>query len=373
MGALDGLLVVSMDQAVAAPFAASRLADAGARVIKVERHGGDFARDYDRVANEQSAFFVWLNRGKESLELDIKSEDDVALLKRMLARADIFLQNLAPGAIGRVGLDAETLSALNPRLISCSISGYGEEGPYADMKAYDLLVQAETGLASITGTPDAPGRVGVSICDIASGMYAYTAILEALQERVQTGKGVHLQVSMFDALSDWMTVPLLYQELGGITPPRTGMHHSIIAPYGTFKIGDGSNIVLAIQNQREWVRFCAVVMNDETFGADPRFDSNEARVANRGVLTEAIEAEFASLTRDEVVARLRDAKVAYGALNTVADLAEHPQLRRTEVETPKGPVNIVATPIRRSTSEHRLGPVPALGAHSASLREEFSN
>ena len=373
MRALDGVLVVSMDQAVAAPFCASRLADAGARVIKVERKGGDFARDYDRVAEDQSAFFVWLNRGKESLELDIKSADDVALLERMLSKADVFLQNLAPGSVGRIGLTPERLRELNPRLITCSISGYGEEGPYAAMKAYDLLVQAETGLASITGTPDAPGRVGVSICDIASGMYAHTAILEALYERDRTGVGAHIQVSMFDALSDWMTVPLLYQELGGKAPARTGMHHSIIAPYGAFAIGDGSEIVLAIQNQREWVQFCEHVMCNPGFGTDPRFATNEARMANREALTEAIEAEFSTLTRAEVTGRLATARVAYGALNSVADLSVHPQLRRETVETPNGPVRVVATPIRRDPNPHQAGAVPALGSHSASIRKEFSD
>ena len=372
MRALDGVLVVSMDQAVAAPFCASRLADAGARVIKVERKGGDFARDYDRVAIGQSAFFVWLNRGKESLELDIKSPEDVALLERMLVRADVFLQNLAPGSIGRIGLTPERLQALNPRLITCSISGYGEEGPYAEMKAYDLLVQAETGLASITGTPDAPGRGGVSICDIASGMYAHTAILEALYERERTGLGTHIQVSMFDALSDWMTVPLLYQELGGKAPARTGMHHSMIAPYGAFAIGDGSEIVLAIQNQREWVQFCEHVMRDPAFGADPRFETNESRLANRGALTDAIESEFAPLTRAEVTERLGAARVAYGALNSVEALSKHPQLRRDTVQTPKGPVEVVATPIRRHRNPHQAGAVPALGAHSDSIREEFN-
>lgn len=373
MRALDGLLVVSMDQAVAAPFCASRLADAGARVIKVERKGGDFARDYDRVAQDQSAFFVWLNRGKESLELDIKSPDDVALLERMLSQADIFIQNLAPGSVARIGLTYERLREINPRLIVCSISGYGEEGPYADMKAYDLLVQAETGLASITGTPDAPGRVGVSICDIASGMYAHTAILEALYERERTGVAAHLQVSMFDALADWMTVPLIYEELGGRAPGRTGMHHAIIAPYGAFAVGDGSEIVLAIQNEREWLQFCEHVMLDPAFGTDLRFATNQSRMEYREALTNAIETEFSSLTREEVVGRLARAKVAYAALNTVADLSVHPQLRRATIETPNGPVSVVATPIRRTPNPHKTGAMPALGADSMAIRKEFAD
>ncbi|MGK0172920.1 MAG: itaconate CoA-transferase [Gammaproteobacteria bacterium] len=369
--ALDGLLVVSIDQAVAAPFAASRLADAGARVIKVERHGGDFARDYDSVAQGQSAFFVWLNRGKESIEVDIKSPADVALLRRMLAQADVFIQNLAPGAAARAGLDAASLREANPRLITCSISGYGEDGPYADMKAYDLLVQAETGLASITGTADAPGRVGVSICDIASGMYAYTAILEALVERDRTGEGCALEVSMFDAMADWMTVPLLFEELGNGAPARTGMHHAIIAPYGAFAVGDGTEIVLAIQNQREWHSFCEHVMRVPSLAIDARFDSNETRGANRPELAALIEQEFSTLTRDEVVERLRKANVAYGALNTVADLSAHPQLRRQRVSTPRGEVSLVNSPIRRRPNPHSLGAVPALGQHSADIRKEF--
>lgn len=370
--ALEGILVISMDQAVAAPFAASRLADAGARVIKVERHGGDFAREYDRIALGQSSFFVWLNRGKQSVELDIKSVDDVALLTRMISRADVFIQNLAPGAAARAGLGAAALRALNPRLITCSISGYGEEGPYADMKAYDLLVQAETGLASITGSPDSPGRVGVSICDIASGMYAHTAILEALYERESTGVGVDIQVSMFDALADWMSVPLLYQEMGGGAPARTGMHHAIIAPYGAFAVGDNTEVVLAIQNQREWVSFCEHVMANSAFASDERFASNEARMANREALTAAIEAVFSKLTRVAVEARLRTAKVAFGALNTVADLSQHPQLRRTQVPTPNGDVKLVATPIRRHPNHHTLGAVAALGEHTDQVRQEFS-
>jgi crotonobetainyl-CoA:carnitine CoA-transferase CaiB-like acyl-CoA transferase len=369
---LEGVLVVALEQAIAAPFATSRLADAGARVIKVERREGDFAREYDRVLDGESAFFVWLNRGKESLVLDIKDADDQDLLARLLEQADVFVQNLVPGALQRIGLDPKDLRTRYPRLICCSISGFGPDGPYRDMKAYDMLVQGETGLASITGTPDAPGRVGVSICDIASGMYAQTAILEALFERERTGQGQLIDISMFDALADWMTVPLLYQENTGKPPARTGMHHAIIAPYGAFDVGDGTQVIIAVQNPREWSRFCETVLLQPEIAADRRFVDNEARVANMVELRAIVEAAFAALTRTEVVERLRTAKIAYGSLNTVADLAAHPQLRRARIGAQLGPVDLVATPIRRDQAAHGLGNVPKLGEHSERIREEFS-
>ena len=368
--ALDGIVVVAIEQAVAAPFATSRLADAGARVIKIEREAGDFARGYDSAVQGQSAFFVWLNRGKESVVLDIKSAADVTLVKQIISSADVFVQNLAPGAAERSGLGSDQLRVANPRLITCDISGYGVEGPYADMKAYDMLVQAETGLASITGTADAPGRVGVSICDISSGMYAQTAILEALFERERTGLGKGLQISMFDSLADWMTVPLLLEEFTGKSPGRTGMQHAFIAPYGAFKAADGE-VVLAIQNEREWASFCgAVLMLPELIG-DERFNNNQDRATNRHALTAVIEAVFCTLSRDEVTARLSKASIAYAALNSVGDLSDHPQLRRNAVRSANGDIPLVDTPIRRSSDAHELGAVPSLGQHTDAIRAEF--
>ena len=371
-GPLDGVLVVSMDQAVAAPFAASRLADGGARVIKVERPGGDFARAYDRVANGESAYFTWLNRGKESVELDIKDAGDRALLGRMIAAADIFMENLAPGAAKRAGLDAPTLRAAHPRLIVCSISGYGKDGPYRDMKSYDMLVQAESGLASITGSPEAPARVGVSVCDIAAGMYAHTAILEALLRRGRTGEGDGIEVSLFDAMADWMTVPLLYHDLGGRGPSRVGLRHPAIAPYGVYDLKDGEQIVIAIQNEREWGRFAARILGQPAWAETGPFKDAVSRVANREDLEEAVGAVFARHTRDHLARELKAAAIAYGFVNTVADLSVHPALGQFTVETPSGPVSMPAPPARRASGDIRPGAVPALGAHTAALREEFA-
>jgi crotonobetainyl-CoA:carnitine CoA-transferase CaiB-like acyl-CoA transferase len=370
-GPLDGLLVVSLEQAVAAPYCASRLADAGARVIKIERPEGDFARGYDRVARGQSAYFVWLNRGKESIALDIKAVADKALLARMIARADVFIQNLAPGAAARAGFASAELRTRQPRLITCDISGYGEEGPYAAMKAYDLLVQAESGLTAITGRPEGPGRVGVSVCDIAAGMYAYMGVLEALIERGQSGHGKGVAVSLFDGMADWMTVPLLHQTYGDGAPPRVGLNHPSIAPYGAYAAADGE-IVLSIQNEREWRRFCAEVLERPELAADPRFADNLARVANRLALDREIAAVFDALGRDALVARLRAAAIAYGALNSVADLERHPQLRRATVATPGGAVELVAPPARVAGQGPALGPVPALDQHGAAIRAEFA-
>jgi len=370
-GSLEGLLVVSLEQAVAAPYCASRLADAGARVIKVERPEGNFARGYDRVAKGESAYFVWLNRGKQSIALDIKKPDDKALLGRMVAAADVFIQNLAPGAAARAGFGSTELRARHPRLIACDISGYGEEGPYAEMKAYDLLVQAESGLAAVTGRPEGPGRVGVSVCDIAAGMYAYAAILEALLARRKTGQGRAVAVSLFDGMADWMTVPLLHQVYGGQAPPRVGLNHPSIAPYGVYACGDGE-IIISIQNEREWRRFCAEILQQEALADDPRFADNGARVANRPALDGEIARVFGGLTRTAVIERLTAARIAYGAVNAVADLARHPQLRRTSVETPSGALELVAPPARTAGSEASFGPVPACDEHGAALRREFS-
>jgi len=370
-GALDGILVVSVEQAVAAPYCSSRLADAGARVIKVERPDGDFARSYDRVAKGQSAYFVWLNRGKESIALDIKNSDDAALLHRILEQADVFIQNLSPGAAARAGFGADALRAANPRLITCDISGYGEDGPYRDMRAYDLLVQAESGLCSVTGTPDGPGRVGVSVCDIACGMAAHAAILEALIHRKRTGEARAIKSSLFDGMADWMTVPYLHEVYGGAAPKREGLHHPSIAPYGAYAARDGRQVVFAIQNQREWRRLCETVLENPTLADDPRFHDNVARVTNRPELDAAINAVFSTLAREEIVARLNAAQIAYGNVSSVADFAAHPQLRKMEVGTPEGPIDVVAPPARVVGLEPSPHPVPALDEHGASIRADF--
>lgn len=369
---LAGLLVVALEQAVAAPFCTSRLADAGARVIKVERAEGDFARAYDTVADGESAYFVWLNRGKESLALNIKDPRDVALLQRILAEADVFIQNLAPGAAARAGFDSAVWREKNPKLITVDISGYGDEGPYAQMKAYDLLVQCETGLASITGAPEQPGRVGVSICDIACGMYAHAAVLEALFERERTGRGQGLAVSLFDALAEWMTVPLLHQEHSGEPPPRIGLHHPSIAPYGSYRCGDGQSVVISIQNQREWEAFCSTVLQQPEVAYRTEFATNSDRYRNRGALDVVIDTVLTGLTRDEVVSRLKAGDVAFGAVNSVADLSDHPQLRRQAVTTPSGQTALVAPPVRLASGQRALGPVPTVGQHSEPLRSEFA-
>ncbi len=368
---LDGVTVVSLEQAVAAPYCSSRLADAGARVIKVERPEGDFARGYDRVVLGQSAYFVWLNRGKESIVLDIKQPDERDLLRRMIAGADIFIQNLVPGAAARAGLGSDELRRRDPGLITCDISGYGETGPYAAMKAYDLLVQAESGLASVTGRPEGPGRVGVSVGDIAAGMYAYMGILEALIARRESGRGRALAVSLFDGLADWMTVPLLHQTYGGRSPERAGLHHPSIAPYGAYGAADGE-LLVSIQNEREWKRFCNQVLLRPELALDSRFSDNPARVANRPALDREIAAVFGALARATLVERLGDAGIAYGALNTLEDLAQHPQLRRITVETPEGEVGLVAPPLRVVEEPPVLGPVPSLDQQGTLLREEFA-
>ncbi len=370
-GPLDGVLVVALEQAVAAPFATSRLADAGARVIKVERAEGDFARGYDRAAKGMSSYFAWLNRGKESLVLDIKAPGDRALLDRLVARADVFVQNLAPGAVRRLGLDAATLRAVRPRLITCDISSYGANGPYAARKGYDLLLQAETGLASVTGTPEAPGRVGVSVCDIATGMYAVQAILEALIARGRTGAGEAIAVSLFDALADWMAVPLIQAEASGANPVRVGLAHVSIAPYGAYACADGSEVLIAVQNGREWESLCLRVLGRPDLATDPRFSDNPARVANREALDAALRPPLAAFTRADLIAALDAAGIAFGAVNTVLDLAAHPHLRRITVDTPGGPVSLPAPAAVRS-GRPVPGAAPELGAHSAALRAEFS-
>jgi crotonobetainyl-CoA:carnitine CoA-transferase CaiB-like acyl-CoA transferase len=369
---LAGLLVVALEQAVAAPYCSSRLADAGARVIKIERPEGDFARGYDSAAAGLSSYFVWLNRGKQSLVADIKDADDAALLHRILARADVFIQNLAPGAATRAGFGAETLRARHPRLITVDISGYGTGHAYADMKAYDLLVQAETGLAAITGDPAGPGRVGVSVSDIACGMSAYAAVLEALIARGLTGQGRRLDISLFDATADWMNVPLLYAEGTGTAPRRLGLAHPSICPYGAFALADDSLVLISIQNEREWAAFCAGVLDAPALASAPGFDSNNARVANRAVVDARVGASFAGMDRAEAERRLRASRTAYGFVNSVFDLARHPALRRIEVATPGGGVALVAPPAIHDGAVPVLGAVPAIGEHGAAIRAEFA-
>jgi itaconate CoA-transferase len=368
---LANLLVVSLEQAVAAPYCSSRLADAGARVIKIERPEGDFARGYDKAANGLSSYFVWLNRGKQSLVADIKEPGDAALLHRILGKADVFIQNLAPGAAARSGFGSAELRERYPRIITVDISGYGETGDYASMKAYDLLVQAESGLAMITGHPAGPGRVGVSACDIACGMAAHAGVLEALIARGITGQGDALKVSLFDGMADWMNVPLLFYEGTGHAPARLGLAHPSICPYGAFETKDRALVLISIQNEREWVEFCAKFLDEPDLPKQTGFETNVIRVANRATVDAHVGATFAKLTRDEAAAKLRAANTAYGFVNDVAAFSHHPALRRQTVETPNGPVAIAAPPVLRDM-ERKLGPVPAIGEHSASIRSEFA-
>ena len=336
---LEGLLVVSMEQAVAAPTCSAKLCDAGARVIKIERAEGDFARGYDAAAKGLSTYFVWLNRGKESLCLNIKEAADRALLEALVAKADVFIQNLAPGAMARAGFGSAALREKHPRLITVDISGYGEEGEYAAMKAYDLLVQAESGLASVTGRAEGPGRVGFSVCDIACGTMAHAAVLEALIERGITGRGKGIAVSLFDGMADWMNVPLLYFEGTGKTPARIGMAHPSLCPYGAFATSDGAQILISIQNEREWADFASHFLGDASLTTRAEYATNMARVANRPMVDAHIAGVFASRTRGECVAALGAANTAYGFINGVDGLSTHPALRRVTVETERGPVD----------------------------------
>jgi itaconate CoA-transferase len=369
---LQGLLVVSLEQAVAAPYCSSRLADAGARVIKVERAEGDFARGYDSAVQGLSSYFVWLNRGKESLVADIKQPSDAGLLHRLLARADVFIQNLAPGAAARSGFGSEALRARHERLITVDISGYGETGEYATMKAYDLLVQAEAGLSMVTGLPAGPGRVGVSIADVGCGMNAYTGVLEALIERTRTGHGKRLQVSLFDAVADWMNVPLLYFEGTGKAPQRLGLAHPSICPYGAFATKDGALVLISIQNEREWGTFCAVFLDDSALPQQPGFENNNVRVANRTMVDARVGQAFATLTRDEAAAKLRASNTAYGFVNDLATLGHHPSLRRAKVALPGGgTADIIAPAVIRVGETLGLGAVPAIGQNTEAIRAEF--
>jgi crotonobetainyl-CoA:carnitine CoA-transferase CaiB-like acyl-CoA transferase len=368
---LDGLLVVSLEQAVAAPYCSSRLADAGARVIKIERAEGDFARGYDSAVHGEATYFVWLNRGKESLVLNIKDADDAALLRRIIAKADIFIQNLAPGAALRAGLGSAELRKAHPRLITVDISGYGEDGAFADMKAYDLLVQAESGLSSVTGRPEGPGRVGVSACDIACGMYAYMAVMEALLGREKSGVGASIKTSLFEGMADWMAVPLLTYDYGGTIPKRVGLNHPSIAPYGAYPTQDGGEVLISIQNEREFARLCADVLGRPDMPGDERFASNVARCTNRPALDEIVTDAFTAIARPKLLERLRAAGIAFGEINDVAGLSRHPALRRVEIGTPTGPAAIPAPPARLDGETRPLGPVPAIGEHTEAIRKEF--
>jgi itaconate CoA-transferase len=371
---LEGVTVVALEQAVAAPFATRQLADLGARVIKIERPGtGDFARAYDETVHGQSSHFVWLNRNKESIALDIKT--DGAVLEALLAKADVFVQNLAPGAADRLGLDAQTLRARHPRLIACGISGYGSSGPYRNKKAYDLLVQCETGVVSVTGTPEAPAKAGIPVADIAAGMYAYSGVLSALYERERTGVGSSFEVSMLDALGEWAGFPYYYTNYGGSPPPRNGARHAAISPYGPYTAGDGAVVFIGVQNEREWSALCENVLRQPELAADPRFARNSLRVEHDGELIEIIEKALAASSASEVEKRLDDAGIASARMRTMAEFAEHPQLaareRWGEVATPEGPVTALLPPVEVPGREPRLDAVPALGEHTAAIRREL--
>ncbi len=369
-GALDGILVVALEQAVAAPYCTSRLAQGGARVIKVERPEGDFARGYDRAVGGASSYFVWLNAGKESLALNLKDAADLALLERILARADVFVQNFAPGAVDRLGLGPARLDAINPRLITCAITGYGTSGPYAEMKAYDLLIQAESALCAVTGGPEAPSRVGVSVVDIGTGMQAYAAILAALIARGRDGRGRRIDMSMFDCTAEWMAVPLLQTRYGGKAPARVGVAHPTIAPYGAFGAQDGRQVVISIQNEREWVRFADRFLG-AGIAADPRFADGVARVANRPALDAMVAQAFARFDIDTLAAELARIDVAFGRLRTVEEALDHPVLAWAPVDV-DGRDFAVPRPGSGMPAAWR-GHVPAIDEHGPALRAEFAD
>jgi itaconate CoA-transferase len=373
---LEGIKVVSVEQAVAAPFASRQLADFGARVIKIERpDGGDFARDYDHKVRGLSSWFVWLNRSKQSLGLDLKRPEAAEILERLTADCDVFIHNLAPGAADRIGLKSQLMLSRNPRLILCEISGYGSEGPYKNKKAYDLLVQFETGLVSITGTPDSPCKAGISVADIAAGMYALSGIMTALYRREKTGRGGLVQVSLFDALSEWVLPAAYYAAYGGSAPARSGAEHASIAPYGPYFTGEGSQINIGIQNEREWRQFCAQVLLNKEIAADPRFDSNSRRSENRKVLRTLISEIFRTLTLEEIVERLERAGIAHSYTNSVEDLMTHPQhkarKRWQNVSSPAGPVQALAPPILMDGVNLRMDPIPALGQDTDAILTEL--
>ena len=362
---LEGITVIAVEQAVAAPFCSSRLADAGAHVIKVERPEGDFARGYDAAAKGQSSYFVWLNRGKDSAVVDLSTKEGRAELETLIAGADVLLQNLKPGSMDKLGFSLDRLKKDYPTLITCTITGYGDDGPYAHRKAYDLLIQAESGLASVTGGPETPSRVGLSIVDIATGATAHASILEALIARSRTGKGADIRISMFDVMADWLAVPLLNSEAGN-PPKRIGLAHPSIAPYGVFRSQDGKDILISIQNEREWKKLCTDVLGKPDLPNDPRFSSMVERVKNRQLTDGIVGDSFGSMTRDELLKRLSDADIAFAEVNTTADLAKHPHLRRIEVNTPNGVVSYPAPAAIFVDEPRQYGAVPAIGEQPTS-------
>jgi itaconate CoA-transferase len=373
---LEGITVVALEQVIAGPFATRQLAELGARVIKIERPGsGDTARAYDRTVKGQSSHFVWTNRSKESLALDVKHPAAARILEKLLARADVFVQNLAPGAVERLGLGAETLRARHPRLVWCGISGYGTSGPYAGKKAYDLLVQCEAGLLSVTGTAEAPSKAGIPVADIAAGMYAFSSILAALLRRERTGEGATLDITMFEALGEWMGFPAYFTAYGGAAPPRSGAHHATIVPYGPFRAGDGGSVFLSVQNEREFARFCEIVLANAALATDARFATSPARFANRTALHAEIERVFSTLTADQVVARLEAADIANARLNGMDEFWRHPQLaargRWAQVASPGGSIDALKPPFNLSGFEPRMDAVPALGEHTRALLAEL--
>ncbi|MDE2605469.1 MAG: CoA transferase [Burkholderiales bacterium] len=373
---LDGITVVSLEHAIAAPFCTRQLADLGARVIKVERPGaGDFARAYDTRAQGLASHFVWVNRSKESLTLDLKQPEALWVLMDLLARADVLVQNLAPGAAERMGLGYEALREKHPRLVVCDISGYGNDGPYRDKKAYDLLIQSEAGFLSVTGTPGEPVKAGISIADIAAGMYAYTGVLAALLQRQKTGAGSHVDVSMLEALGEWMGFPMYYAYDGAEPPPRSGAAHATIYPYGPFAAGDGKTVMLGLQNEREWKAFCDQVLRQPQLATDPRFASNSARNDHREALRAIILAVFSQLDAEQVIARLDEAQIANAHVNTVGDVWQHPQLRSrgrfTQVDSPAGALAALLPPGAQSAFDYRMDPIPAVGQHTEALLREL--
>ena len=373
---LRGITVVSLEQAVAAPFATRQLADLGARVIKVERPGkGDFARSYDDVVEGLSSHFVWINRSKESLALDLKKETAREILNHLLERADVFVQNLAPGATGRLGFGTEALRERHPRLIVCDVSGYGASGPYRDKKAYDLLVQCEAALVSVTGPPETPSKAGIAVADIAAGMYAYSAILAALFRRERTGEGAAIEVSLFEALAEWMGFPAYYAMYGEGAPARSGASHASIAPYGPFTCAGGETVFFGIQNEREWERFCEIVLERPELTADARFAGNSDRLANRDALDEEIEKTFGHLEAEKAIEKLESAGIANARLRSVREFLGHPQLRARdrwrEVNSPAGPIHALLPPAVISGAEAVMGPIPEVGEHTASILSEL--
>jgi itaconate CoA-transferase len=376
MRPLEGITVVALEQVIAGPFATRQLAELGARVIKIERPGaGDAARGYDRTVKGQSSHFVWTNRSKESVALDVKHPAAAAILAKLVERADVFVQNLAPGAVERLGLGAKALRERHPSLIWCGISGYGPSGPYAKKKAYDLLVQCEAGLLSVTGTADAPAKAGIPVADISAGMYAFSSILAALIRRMRTGEGATLDITMFEALGEWMGFPAYFTAYGGSAPQRSGAHHSTIAPYGPFGTGDGATVFLSVQNEREFARFCHIVLRDETLARDARFSTSPARLANRAALHEVIDCVFSKIAAEEVIARLEAAEIANARLNSMEEFWRHPQLAARErwqsVPSPAGPIDALKPPFNLSGFEPRMDAVPAVGEHTRAVLAEI--